>query len=73
MANLADLLTRSAARCPDRAAIRRDTRTLSYAELDAAAARMALEAETAAAGGLARNTEAAAAGEIAVLPLDEAA
>ena len=31
MANLADLLTRSAARCPDRAAIRRDERTLSYA------------------------------------------
>ncbi len=41
MPNLADLLTRSAARRPDRTAIKLDDRELSYAALDAAAARVA--------------------------------
>ena len=41
MANLADLLTRSAAERPDRVAVKRDERELTYADLDAATARVA--------------------------------
>jgi long-chain acyl-CoA synthetase len=41
MPNLADLLTRSAAARPDRVAVKRDDRELTYADLDAAAARVA--------------------------------
>jgi long-chain acyl-CoA synthetase len=39
--NLADLLSQSVAACPDRVAIKRDEREITYAELDAAAARVA--------------------------------
>jgi long-chain acyl-CoA synthetase len=41
MPNLADLLTRSAAARPDRVAVKRDERELTYADLDAATARVA--------------------------------
>ena len=41
MPNLADLLTRSAAERPDRVALKRDERELTYADLDAATARVA--------------------------------
>src|SRR4051812_5784682 len=41
MPNLADLLSRSAAAHADRVAIKTDHRELTYAELDAAAARVA--------------------------------
>ena len=41
MPNLADLLTRSAAERPDRVAVKRDERELTYADLDAATARVA--------------------------------
>jgi long-chain acyl-CoA synthetase len=41
MTNLAELLTDTAARSPERAAIRLDERELSYAELDQASARVA--------------------------------
>src|ERR1700704_2013795 len=41
MPNLTDLLTQSAAVRPDHVAIKRDEREITYAELDAAAARVA--------------------------------
>jgi long-chain acyl-CoA synthetase len=41
MPNLTDVLSRSVAACPDRVAIKRDEREITYAELDAAAARVA--------------------------------